>query len=81
MDEVTPKWKDFGIALGFSVTELDTIEQGCLREPRDCILRLFGEWTLSKPTYSWSGLLEGLRLSGHDNLATRVTRALSSRSW
>ncbi len=81
MEEVTPKWREFGIALGFSIVELDTIEHGCLREPRNCIQRLFGEWATSKPTYSWNGLVEGLERSGHDNLATRVTRALSRRSY
>jgi hypothetical protein len=77
MDKVTPRWKDFGIALGFAIEELETIELGCLRDPRQCILKLFGEWAISKPSYSWQGMIEALRDSGLDNLAAEVEKFLS----
>ncbi len=80
MTKVTPRWGDFGIALGFTIDELDTIEQGCLREPRRCIQRLFGEWARGKDNYSWSGLVEALKDSGHENLADDVMKALACRS-
>ncbi len=79
MDRVTPRWREFGIALGFSIDELDTIEQGCLREPRNCVQRLFGEWTISKPTYSWQGMIEALMDCEFDNLAAKVERFISNR--
>ncbi len=80
MEEVTPKWRELGIALGFSIVELDTIDQECFYRPQDCVQKLFGKWALSKQSYSWNGLIEGLQQSGHDNLAVLVTRALSKRS-
>ena len=78
MHEVTSRWRDFGVALGFSVNELDVIEMGCLREPRDCIQKLFGEWAMSKDTYSWDGLVEALQDAGFSDLATRVGKAVAS---
>ena len=80
MDEVTPRWRDLGIALGFSTIDLDTIERGCLREARDCIQKLFGEWAQSKDSCSWSGLVEALRDAGFNDLAGRVDEALSTLS-
>lgn len=80
MRTVTPRWRDFGIALGFSVEDLDTIEQGCLRQPRDCIQQLFAEWARSMDNYSWSGLVQALVDSEHENLASDVSKALSQRS-
>ncbi len=39
MEEVTPKWRELGIALGFSTVELDTIEQECFHKTasRNCL--------------------------------------------
>ncbi len=79
MSEVTPKWMDFGIALGFNMTELETIELACLRDPRACIRQLFGQWVLSKESYSWNGMVEALNDSGLDNLAAKVEEFLFNR--
>ena len=78
MSDVTPCWRELGVALGFSTTELDTIEKGCFWQPKDCIQRLFGEWAKSKDSYSWSGLVEALRDAGFNDLADRVDEAVSS---
>ncbi len=80
ISEVTPHWRDFGIALGFSIAELDAIEMGCLRDPRACLQKLFGQWVLSKESYSWNGLIEALRDSELDNLAVDVEHFLCSRT-
>ncbi len=79
MREVTPKWMDFGIALGFDMTELETIELACQRDPRACIRQLFGQWALSKESYSWSQMVQALKDSGLDNLAAKVEEFLSNR--
>ncbi len=79
MGKVTPRWRDFGIALGFTIDELNTIELGCLRDPRICIQKLFGEWALSSEGSSWIGMVEALKDSGLDNLAAEVEEFLSSR--
>ncbi len=79
MSEVTPKWRVFGIALGFDMTELETIELACLRDPEACIQKLFGQWALSKESYSWNGMVEALKDSGLDNLAAKVEEFLSNR--
>ncbi len=79
MTEVAPRWKEFGIALGFSASEIDTIDQGCLHEPRSCIVKLFGEWTMSKPTYSWQGMIEALKDCDFENLAAKVEHFLCNR--
>ncbi len=79
MKEVTPKWMDFGIALGFDMTELEIIELACLRDPRACIRQLFGQWALSKESYSWSQMVEALNDCELDNLAAEVKEFLFSR--
>ena len=38
MDEVKPRWRDFGIALGFSIGDLEAIKQEGLAVPGHCIL-------------------------------------------
>ncbi len=79
MREVTPKWRVFGIALGFDMIELDTIELACLRDPEACIQKLFGQWALSKDSYSWNGMVEALNDCELDNLAAEVKEFLFSR--
>ena len=74
LDEVKPRWREFGIALGFSVGDLDAIEEQGLRNPDRCIQSVFGEWSRKKSsTYHWNGLITALNKAGLTNLATRVT--------
>ena len=74
LDEVKPRWREFGIALGFSVGDLDAIEEQGLRKPDRCIQSVFGEWSRKKSnTYHWNGLITALNKAGLTNLATRVT--------
>ena len=77
MDEVKPRWREFGIALGFSVGHLDAIELGGLRMPDRCIQSVFGEWSQKMcRTYHWKGLITALNKAGFPDLATRVTYAV-----
>ena len=43
IDDVPHKWKDIGIALGFSVTKLEGIKSSA-KENEECLLKLFSEW-------------------------------------
>ena len=77
MDEVKSRWREFGVALGFSIGDLDAIEEEGLRKPGRCIQSLLGEWSRKKTeTYHWNGLISALFSAGIPDLATRVTRAL-----
>jgi len=76
MDEVKPRWRDFGIALGFSIGDLDAIELGC-RMPDHCIQSVFGDWSRKmSSTYHWKGFITALKKAGFPDLATRVTYAV-----
>ena len=75
MDEVKPRWREFGIALGFSIGDLDAIEVGGLRMPDRCIQSVYGEWSRKKRS-NWKGLIAALNTAGFPDLATRVTYAV-----
>ncbi len=79
MSQVTPRWRDFGIALGFTIVELDIIELQCPRDPQTCIQKLFGQWAQTKESYSWHGMVVALKDSDHNNLAAEVEQFLASR--
>jgi len=73
MDEVKSRWRDFGIALGFSIGDLDAIELG-YRMPDRCTQSVFGDWSQKMSgTYHWKGLITALTKAGFPDLATRVT--------
>ena len=77
MDEVKPHWRAFGIALGFSIGDLDAIEEEGLRKPGRCIQSVFGEWSRKKSeSYNWNGLIAALTKAGFTDLATRVARVI-----
>ena len=77
MDEVQPQWRDFGIALGFSIGDLEAIKQEELAVPGQCILSVFGVWSRKMSgTYHWKGLITALNKAGFPDLATRVTYAV-----
>ena len=74
MDDVKPRWREFGIALGFSMSVLNAIKEEGLGNPDRCILSVFAEWSQKKSsTYHWSGLITALNKAGLTDLATRVT--------
>ena len=80
LDEVKSQWREFGVALGFSIGDLDAIEEEGLRKPGRCIQSLLGEWSRKRTeTYHWNGLISALFSAGIPDLATRVTRALSHK--
>jgi len=77
MDKVKPRWRDFGIALGFSIGDLDAIEQEGFRIPDRCIQSVFRDWSQKmSSTYHWKGLITALNKAGFPDLATRVTYAV-----
>ena len=79
MDEVKPGWREFGIAMGFSVGDLEAITEEGLGIPGRCILSLFGKWSRKKSsTYHWNGLIAALKTAGFTDLATRVTCAVEN---
>ena len=79
MDEVKPRWREFGVAMGFSVGDLETIEEEGLGKPGRCILTLFGKWSQKKSSaYHWKGLIAALNTAGFPDLATRVTYAVEN---
>ena len=64
MEEVTPKWKQVAIALGFNGSRIETIEKGALHQPEDACLKMFTDWLagghdLQPPT--WDVLIQSLR--------------------
>ena len=79
MDEIKHQWREFGIALGFSYTDLEAIEVAGLGKPGRCIQSIFGEWSEKKSnTYHWKGLIAALNTAGFTDLATRVTCAIEN---
>jgi len=78
MDEVKSRWRDFGIALGFSIGDLDAIEQ-VLRMPGRCIQSVFRDWSQKMSSmYHWKGLITALNKAGFLDLAIRATDAVNS---
>ena len=79
MDEVKPRWREVGVAMGFSVGDLEAITEEGLGIPGRCILSLFGEWSRKKSSnYLWKGLIAALNKAGFPDLATRVTYAVEN---
>ena len=84
MDEITAKWKRFGICLKFSPSILDNIESTCRGDVEACVNRLLTMWLeghvqdVSQAPITWETLLEALRDARLGKLADDLTDLLTS---
>lgn len=76
-DSVAPKWRDLGANLGFSIHQLEIIEQSSLKDVTKCASALFGEWQRTTGGYNWEMLIEALEDADFAELARETREALT----
>ena len=78
MDDMAPRWRNVGLMLNFSSTDLDNIETGQQKDPVKCCERLMSKWLDgfvnnrdSRPK-TWSTLIDVLKDARLGDLADKI---------
>ena len=81
MDAIAPRWKQLGIALGFSGPQLDSIERSKHYIVEDCCLELLKQWLQGRVVeqpITWRTLLVAMVQAGHCySVAQQVWREIA----
>lgn len=84
IDQIAPQWREAGILLGFTMPELETLQQTALNESFQCCRHVFSQWIANHghPQYplTWNGLHELLVNLHMDALAKQLQEALASKT-
>ncbi len=81
--ELSSQWKEIGILLGFSWSELEEIETNSQKEDIKCCQLVFKDWIGGKYTKNypktWDGLYELMQDVEFEELAEKMKVALASK--
>jgi hypothetical protein len=77
MEEIDTKWRDIGLLLGLSLTQLESIEIEYRDKPTECCRAVLGKWLENPPDeypITWNGLIDLLE----DCKLTQAVKELKS---
>ena len=82
MHEVSPRWKNLAIALGFDGPGIEIIDQKSLRSPEEACREMFVRWLdgdhyLAEPV-TWDTLVQCLIHAGLADIANSVGNIIKS---
>jgi hypothetical protein len=77
--EVTPKWYQFGVAIGINKETLDEFSNF---PPEECIVEVSDLWLRnSRRALTWRDVANALKECGHYNLAEKILKVHKTGAW
>ena len=84
MDEVSAKWRDFGILLSLDMNQLDGFDYQYRGNPASCCNRVMEHWLSGKGGHdyppTWKGLYTLLTDANFSSVAAELEKAVTGRS-
>ena len=76
IEVVAPIWQRIALSLGFDEARIKSIEKGCLYQPEDATIEMFGLWLEDnrdlKPA-TWSTLIQSLKNVNLTEIAVKLS--------
>ena len=79
LKEIVPEWKQLAICLGFSNSEIRTIDMSSSYQAKEAASKMIGEWMSKDVNSTWRKLIRKMREVELNVLANILVAALKNR--